>query len=446
MDIANANNNCARSGPDLPVAEELRRLLQSAGMSFSAGQTGAGDIGQDILGPALQAVNKMTGQARKLQDQVEGLSSALANSTAELALLHRVNDHMKGQENPQTALANLIEDIRKGIDAELVMLLRPQEDETGIGPVVLAAAGQRQLQERTLQLIWDRTEEQDGQRLGYFTDNDKDGDSLHQWPENIANLISVPLEGRRGRVGVLAAITERDFDTSDTQTLLSAANQMAIYLANSQLYRDLEELLLGALRALTSSIDAKDTYTCGHSERVAMISRCLAEWLGIDSSQVNTVHLTGLLHDVGKIGVSELVLTKPGRLADDEFDQIKKHPRIGADILKGIKQMAAVARGVLTHHERYDGAGYPDGLTGETIPLAGRIVMLADSLDAMISDRTYRKAMPVLAALAEIRRFSGTQFDPDVADALLSRRPQDLLDALEASRQATVKLYHTPMV
>ena len=457
MNDSKLNSDVPENGPQETAAGELRRLLQTAGISFSAGQAesrAANDQNsrsQDVLASALQAVRQMTDQNRQMQQQIESLNTALTNSSEELALLHRVNDHMKAAENPETALAELVKDLKDGVDAELVLLLHPADEESGSGIIELAAAGARQLPQKTLEIIWDRTHQQRELPGGFLAYRHTIGAGRYYWPDNILSLVAVPLQGRGDRLGVLAAVNKnakQEFNSADTQILLSTANQIAVFLSNSRLYHDLEELLLGALRALTSSIDAKDAYTCGHSERVALISRRLAHWLGFDKNQVNTVHLTGLLHDVGKIGVSEQVLTKPGRLADDEFDQIKKHPRIGANILKGIKQMATVARGVLTHHERYDGRGYPDGITGRSIPPAGRIVMLADSFDAMISDRTYRKAMPLRAALAEIRRFSGTQFDPDLADALLGRHPADLLEELKAihdDHQPPPKLYHTDL-
>jgi HD-GYP domain-containing protein (c-di-GMP phosphodiesterase class II) len=189
--------------------------------------------------------------------------------------------------------------------------------------------------------------------------------------------------------------------------------------------------MLGVLRALTSSIDAKDPYTCGHSERVAVISRWLAGEMSFNADQVNNIYLGGLLHDVGKIGVSESVLCKPGVLVKEEFEQICRHPQIGANILGGIKQMFEVTPAVLTHHEQFDGSGYPQGLKGKKIPLAGRIVMLADSFDAMTSDRTYRRALPLATALAEIRRFSGTQFDPVLAEIFLESDLGGLIDQLE---------------
>jgi len=150
--------------------------------------------------------------------------------------------------------------------------------------------------------------------------------------------------------------------------------------------------------------------------------------------------MAGLLHDVGKIGVPEAVLQKAGRLDPEEFEQIKKHPEIGARILRDIKQVEDIIPGVLYHHERYDGKGYPSGKAGDGIPLFGRIICLADCFDAMTSSRTYRKALPLEVALTEIRRCSGTQFDPTLTDHFLRIGEQRLRDVLKDHHEQASKL------
>lgn len=177
---------------------------------------------------------------------------------------------------------------------------------------------------------------------------------------------------------------------------------------------------MGVLHSLTESIDAKDPYTHGHSQRVAAISRRLAEELGFSADHVRHVYLAGLLHDIGKIGVRESILCKDGRLTDEEYGHIKEHPSIAAKILRRIRHLDPIVTGVLSHHERLDGKGYPQGLSGEAVPLEGRIIGLADSWDAMTSHRTYRRAKPIEEAAEELRRCAGTQFDPKLVEIFLS--------------------------
>ena len=173
---------------------------------------------------------------------------------------------------------------------------------------------------------------------------------------------------------------------------------------------------LGTLEALTASIDAKDKYTCGHSQRVALLTAQLAEKAGLDTDQIERCRIAGLVHDIGKIGVPERVLTKKGGLTNKEFAAIQKHPEIGANILKDIPQMEDILGGVLHHHEQYAGGGYPHGIAGDEIPFVARMISLADTFDAMSSSRTYRNAMNRDSVLAEMRRSVGSQFDPELSE------------------------------
>lgn len=225
---------------------------------------------------------------------------------------------------------------------------------------------------------------------------------------------------RDGRLlGVIVAGDKRGDDphvsSVDTKLVSAAASYLAIHLENAGLYEDQQSMFLGTLKALTASIDAKDRYTRGHSERVAHLTRELARRAGLDEETLERVHIAGLVHDVGKIGVPESVLRKPGALTDAEFALIKLHPEIGHNILKDIPQLADVLPGVLHHHERWDGRGYPHGLRAEATPLVARLIALADSFDAMSSSRTYRPAMDRARVFAEIRKGAGVQFDPDLA-------------------------------
>ena len=169
--------------------------------------------------------------------------------------------------------------------------------------------------------------------------------------------------------------------------------------------------------ALVSSVDAKDPYTCGHSERVAVLCRELARELGLTDEEIEQAYMAGLLHDIGKIGTPEAILCKEGSLLPEERRVIGEHPDIGGRILNDIKQLDAVREAVVHHHERLDGSGYPRGVSGDAIPLLARIVGLADSFDAMTSTRPYRESLPLENVLAEIDRHTGSQFDPRVAEA-----------------------------
>lgn len=210
-----------------------------------------------------------------------------------------------------------------------------------------------------------------------------------------------------------------EFGTSEAGLMSTMAVMLATHTKNVNLLCEKEELLMGVLRALVSTIDAKDAYTGGHSDRVATYSRTIASQLGLSEAECEQIYMSGLLHDIGKIGVPDAVLGKPERLTEEEFEQIKRHPVIGYEILKSLKPFAYLLDGVLHHHESFDGSGYPHGLTGTHIPLMGRIIAVADSYDAMTSNRTYRQGMPVAKALQILTSGQGKQWDPQIVEALL---------------------------
>jgi putative nucleotidyltransferase with HDIG domain len=229
-----------------------------------------------------------------------------------------------------------------------------------------------------------------------------------------------PIESDGAIIGILIAANKQGSDLAassvDAKLLAATASQLGIFLENALLYENLNATFLGTLEALTTSIDAKDKYTCGHSQRVALLTTQLAEKAGLDIDQVERCRIAGLVHDIGKIGVPEHVLLKQGGLTDDEFEAIQKHPEIGARILRDIPQMEDILGGVLHHHEKFDGSGYPHGIAGNDIPLVARMISLADTFDAMSSSRTYRNSMTRQSVLDEMKRVSGTQFDPELAE------------------------------
>jgi HD-GYP domain-containing protein (c-di-GMP phosphodiesterase class II) len=184
------------------------------------------------------------------------------------------------------------------------------------------------------------------------------------------------------------------FGTVETSLLSSVGAILGIHSANIEHYRNQSDFLTGVVQAFTSAIDAKDPYTCGHSDRVARLSVCLARQLGLETNDLNLLYMSGLLHDVGKIGIDDAVLRKPDRLTDEEYEQIKLHPELGCDILKDLKPLVPVLPVVRHHHEQWDGLGYPYGLKGLEIPELARITAVADAYDAMSSDRPYRCGMP----------------------------------------------------
>ena len=186
-------------------------------------------------------------------------------------------------------------------------------------------------------------------------------------------------------------------------------------------HQQLRTAYVQTIRTLSEAVDAKDAYTRGHSERVGVYASKLAREMNLPKDQIERVYIAGLLHDVGKIGVRDAVITKPERLTPEEYDEIKQHPEIGYRILEPVEFLRDVAPCVRHHHEWYDGSnrGYPDRLRGDQIPLPSRIILVSDTVEAMTSDRPYRKALSLEAVVSEIHKYTGTQFDPKVTEPFL---------------------------
>ena len=187
----------------------------------------------------------------------------------------------------------------------------------------------------------------------------------------------------------------------------------------------LQHAYIQIVEALAASVDAKDRYTHGHSGRVALYAKEIARRAGYSETELDRIFMMGLLHDVGKIGIQDSIINKNGRLTDEEYQEIKTHPDVGYNILKKITDMPDLVIGARWHHERYDGRGYPDGLAEDNIPEVARIIAVADTYDAMTSNRSYRSLMPQEKVRAEIERCKGTQFDPVFADIMLEMIDED---------------------
>jgi len=237
------------------------------------------------------------------------------------------------------------------------------------------------------------------------------------------SCISVPIMQKRELAGVINISdksSQGPFTRDDLKLFMTLASQISVAVENAKLYRTVQENYLRTIQALAVSLEAKDIYTSGHSVRVTEYAGKLAQEMKLDEKEQRILYYAAKLHDIGKIGVNEKILQKPGKLDPEEYEIIKQHPVIGEKIvgpLVFLKEVRSIIRG---HHESYDGSGYPDGLRGEQIPLAARILRVADAYDAMTSERPYRKAMTSREALGEIKRSAGKDFAPEVVKALIA--------------------------
>jgi putative nucleotidyltransferase with HDIG domain len=236
------------------------------------------------------------------------------------------------------------------------------------------------------------------------------------------NLICVPLKVKKKVIGVLEAINKRnedDFDQEDLDLFTSLADQVAIALDNARLYQEQEEMFFQTAESLADAIEKRDPYTGGHTQRVTLYSEIIARYLPLRPLERKWLKIAAVLHDIGKIGIEDQILKKPSQLSPEEYKVIKHHSDLGAEIIEHIRQLKEIIPGVKYHHEQIDGKGYPDGLKGEDIPMIAKIVSVSDTYDAMTTDRPYRNALTKEAAIKEVKRCSGTQFDRKVVEAFL---------------------------
>ena len=409
-----------------PKAEQLRQVCDDVGLDFTATVatfdakrlTAESDVPRMVC--AIHAMCEDSIELSKRNRELESLSGELSHSYEELSLLYKLSSGMTMSREPADFLQEACQELQivSGMSWTALVLIK---DDPRLGAISGKAfsAGKPRVDLQTLEAqgrtLMQQLTDVDAPRV--FDDPSRSG--IEGLGKLADNLLAVPLRGDGSRLGILLAGDKMDasaITSVDSKLCDSLAGTLAIFLRNTILFADTQSMFLGALRALTAAIDAKDSYTHGHSERVALLARMLARAAGLDVATCERVFLSGLVHDVGKIGVPEAVLSKPGDLTEEEFDQIKKHPEIGAHILQDIRQMHDLIPGVLYHHERWDGRGYPHNLAGRDIPMFGRLIGLADSFDAMSSNRTYRSSLSRHEVLSEIIRCRGSQFDPELAD------------------------------
>ncbi|QDU53861.1 HD-GYP domain-containing protein [Aeoliella mucimassa] len=369
---------------------------------------------------------------KKLRTQLTSVSQHLLQTFEELNLLHRINERLSLSMDDHQLLELAVEWLSEVLPAECLLACMFEASPTGIHqlPRQWIYTGECPLPIDELDQFLDRLGPDAKQSMVVL---DQDETSSPTWYySTVREVISVPIRTGNSVIGWLVAINHspsarrqsNQFGTLETSLLSSVASMVGMHSGNVRLYNDQSTFFESVVRAFSSAIDAKDPYTCGHSERVARISVLIARQLKCSKEQLNSIYLAGLLHDIGKIGVDDHILRKPGELTLEEFEHIKQHPTLGYNILKGVRQLQHVLPVVLHHHEAWDGSGYPGGLVGEEIPWLARIVAVADSFDAMSSDRPYRAGMPAEKLNKIFHSARGQQWDARVIDAFFAVRDE----------------------
>jgi putative nucleotidyltransferase with HDIG domain len=399
------------------------------------------------IGPLVRTakllLEKITQSQRvvQIEKQVRRSSEHMALVYEEISLLHRLTQNLRLSRNDEELSGLALEWMQSVIPADVLqlLLLPVQQSDATTGDVrdadVLLSQGGELLTVATFQQLIASLAPQLHRGPVIRTTAQTSGPDW-QFP-SVRQLVMVPLVDGEHTIGYLAAINHtagREFGSVEANLLASVGTILGIHSGNIDLYRKQAEFVNGVVKAMTSAIDAKDPYTRGHSDRVARIAVKLAEQLGLDPQQQKTIYLSGLLHDIGKIGVSDQVLGKPDKLTPDEFEHIKTHTTIGYKILRGLTHLDDVLPVVLHHHEQWDGMGYPQGLAGENIPRLARIVAVADAFDAMASDRPYRPGMAAEKLDSIMSKGAAQQWDAEVVSAYM-RIKDDLHALMSAERE-----------
>ena len=355
------------------------------------------------------------------QKEVEEITDELTQSFEDLNLYSRIATQIKTLRFSNAMLRDLTEELLETMRTDLAFAILPDRKEYNAlvyNKDLFESAAERQLfAENLIKAI---PEKASSLKNDYFIVNDsKETEGFVTLHPNPYRYLAVRMrhnDNIYGWLGLVSFNLKEIFRKSELRLISSMAEQLAVVMANTDLYQDLERFVINVVKSLVYAIEAKDVYTRGHSERVNRYSMLMAERLQLDEEQKKVLYWASILHDVGKIGIPEAILNKPAPLNDEEYSVIKGHPEKGYDILQPLEQLASSLPGILHHHERYDGGGYPQGLKGEEIPLLARIIAVTDTFDAITSDRAYRKGKTAKEALAIIEKVAGTQLDPDLVE------------------------------
>jgi HD-GYP domain-containing protein (c-di-GMP phosphodiesterase class II) len=358
-------------------------------------------------------------QRFKRKDEAHLLESAQQYLTT----LHKVSDILSRAVSVEALFDSIVQAILEVTGGDRAAILIRNTDTAAVDMVTVRtkdgkASGEVKLSRTVVNDVLEKG-------ISAFTDDaladERYGGGESIVRQRIRSVMCAPMRTTDEILGVLYVDSQmaREFSEAELELLAAIGNQAGIALHRAKLMQEVEKLFFDVMKAIASIIDAKDGYTHKHSERVSAFGVRLAQHLGFDADSRAVVELAGLLHDVGKIGVPDAILNKPGKLTEAEFKEMRLHTLHGTRILSNIQsqRVVSILPGVKYHHERWDGTGYPEGLKGEEIPILGRVLGVADFLDALTSDRSYRKGLTLEQALQMVKDLEGQAFDPAVVKA-----------------------------
>jgi len=356
-----------------------------------------------------------------LADEVDRLAQALSLKFEELTLIHQFSERLKIGEDSAEICQSLLQELVPCINASTIAIDLVEDVELQT-PRSFLFTGERWDADWLNEVASHALEEVAGGKLTPGAEPVAIQNHPSEDSPAFVRTVVIPIQRdgiSLGRMIAVRPIQEDEFGTVEADLMKSTSMILAAHLINQRQYVEIQQMFTGMTQSLVSALDAKDSYTSGHSSRVADIAVMIAEKLEYDADGIKRIHMAGILHDVGKIGVDDAVLQKPGQLTEKEFEQIKQHPVLGYEILKEIKLFRKILPAVRHHHESWDGSGYPDGLSGDGIPRDAQVLAVADAFDAMTSDRPYRTSIPIERVIEIFSEGRGKQWAADVIEALL---------------------------
>jgi len=422
-------------GVPIPGAEEVIGVL----LAYRAETTGRACQQQVSAeqGPSRQEMERLLSRTawlieenNRCRQDADDITEVLSQSFEDLHLFARIATQIKTLRFSDSMLRSLIEEIMEsmGVDLAFAKFMDRDDRDVMVMEESLAHAiidGQGLVDALVACTPLDTSDVTRHYFILNHSEEDPKFGSLYPDPYR---FLAVRIEHESefyGWLGLFSLNMAAIFRQSELRLLTSMAEQVAAVLANTDLYLDLERSIVNMVKSLIHAIEAKDVYTRGHSERVSEYCMRMATLLKLDAHQMETLQWASVLHDIGKIGISEGILNKPGTLTQEEYTHIQDHSRQGFNILRPLEQLKDSLPAILHHHERYDGTGYPDGLKGEGIPLLARIIAVADAYDAMTSHRAYRPAKPPEEALEILEEVAGSQLDPYMVELFVEMIEQE---------------------
>jgi HD-GYP domain-containing protein (c-di-GMP phosphodiesterase class II) len=422
MDQLESRDPMGASAPHSEMLNQLSRQAQEIGGDLLAFQSTLKQKRLTLPPDVLEALNELCMGLATSRERI----SAMEEEFQSLQALAKIGYVINSSLDLTLVLNEVMDTIIQLSGAERAFLML--RNAVGEMEIVIARNWEHEVLAREEQAISrtivNEVVEQGESVLTFNAREDPRFGSMHSVvAHNFRSILCVPLKAKEDLIGVIYAdnkAREGIFSEQDRSLLTAFANQAAVALENAQLFNDLSISYGQTLDALVAALDVRDHETEGHTRRVVLYSLRLARKLGLPEDKQMDLRRGAMMHDIGKLGIPDSILLKPGPLTDEEWTLMRRHPEIAEGMLEGIPFFRGAIEIIAAHHERHDGSGYPRGLAGEEIPFGARIFAVADAFDAITSHRPYRNAQPYRVACEEIQKGRGTQFDPDVVDAFLT--------------------------